>query len=617
MNWTLRRKTLLGYSIVLLLIVLVLAWAIVNLLRLGRASEAILSENYRSILAAEHMIDALERQDSGVLLYILGFEEEGISQFRENQNTFSRWLARAEDNVTIPGEEQLIGTIDTTYTTYLLAFTRLVRQSGGDDDASLRTQYYEGILPVFSAVREAGTRLRDLNERTMERASDRASEISHTAIWSMSLVGALALVAGFVFSLLLSNRLIRPIRGMSEAAAHIARGDYDVEVPPGPSDELGRLAEQFNEMASRLRAFREMNVERLRAEKHKSDAIIQSIDDGLVLIGSDLDVESMNPAAADALATDPEAAIGRHFLEIVQDDRLFRYVEETVASGQAPMLDEDELFFSVGRGQHARHYQVVVTPVHSPRHTLAGAILLLRDVTKLKELDRLKSEFVATASHELKTPLTSIEMSIGLLQERARQKLDANEQELLSVAEEDVNRLRLLVNDLLDLSKIEAGQINLDYADVPVTLLFDKTIQTMARQAEERDVELVCEVPGDLPDVRADANKITWILTNLVSNALRYTESGGRVAFTAEVAGSRMHLSVADNGRGIPYEYQSKIFDKFVQVEDEKATKGSGLGLAICKEIVRAHGGSIWVDSMPGIGSTFTFTLPLASSRPS
>lgn len=203
---------------------------------------------------------------------------------------------------------------------------------------------------------------------------------------------------------------------------------------------------------------------------------------------------------------------------------------------------------------------------------------------------------------------------IGDLPLRLQAKLEDREQELLAAASEDVVRLRNLVNDLLDLSKIEAGKIDLDFDEVPVALLFDKTLQSLQSQAEDSGVELSTRLPDPTPNVWADANKITWVLTNLVANALRYTDAGGHIELRAETAGSKVHLSVEDDGQRIPYAYQSKIFDKFVQVEGSSSVGGSGLGLAICKEVIRAHGGSIWVDSTPGLGSTFTFTLPVAAS---
>ena len=236
---------------------------------------------------------------------------------------------------------------------------------------------------------------------------------------------------------------------------------------------------------------------------------------------------------------------------------------------------------------------------------------MLRDVTRLKEVERLKNEFVMAASHELRTPLTSLGMSVDLLMEHAAQGLAEKDRDLLQAAHEEVHRMKALVNDLLDLSKIEAGRIELVFESVPVQTLFDHVRAVFKSQTDMKEVSLTSELTGDMPRVRADANKITWVLTNLVSNALRYVSKGGQISLMAHRIGPHVHLSVRDDGPGIPPEYQSKIFQKFVQIKGQEAG-GTGLGLAICKEIVRAHGGAIWVESSAGQGSTFTFTLPVA-----
>ena len=173
------------------------------------------------------------------------------------------------------------------------------------------------------------------------------------------------------------------------------------------------------------------------------------------------------------------------------------------------------------------------------------------------------------------------------------------------------------MNDLLELSKIESGKIDLVFDTIALSDLAEKALSVLKNQADEKGIELIGDVPKTLPDVRIDPNKVTWIITNLVSNAFRYTKSGGYIKITAELVGNQVQVSVIDNGSGIPYEYQSRIFDKFVQVKTSSDTEGSGLGLAICKEIVRAHGGTIWVESEPGKGSTFSFTLPVAELQQS
>jgi len=386
-----------------------------------------------------------------------------------------------------------------------------------------------------------------------------------------------------------------------------------VEVPAAGSDELARLAEGFNAMAQKLGIYHRLNVEQIVAEKRKSDAVLRSIEDGVVVVDAEFRVANMNPQAGRILGIDPEMAAEKHFLEVVKNERLFDLMKQTAESGQPPTIEEGKNILSIGEGESAKHYMFGITPVVSKGGGMLGVVLLLRDVTRLKELDRMKSEFVMTASHELKTPLQSLRMSIDLLKEGAADKLDDKQRQLLDAADEELARLNSLISDLLDLSKIEAGKVEMELDRIPPGVLAGKAVEVFKAQAEEKHISLVSDVPDGLPEVQADANKVTWVLTNLIANALRYADS--KITVSAQHVGQWVHLSVSDDGEGVPPEYQSRIFEKFVQVKSEKSVGGTGLGLAICKEIVRAHKGTIWVDSTPDEGSTFTFALPVAQKE--
>ena len=445
----------------------------------------------------------------------------------------------------------------------------------------------------------------------MFKASERARHVAKRAIWSMVIIGSAAVGIGLGFSLLLSNLLVKPVRRMMEATQKISEGNYDVEISVASSDELGDLTSDFNQMAKKLKAYHDLNIDQILAEKRKSDAIIRSIDDGIVVVDKELKVTGINPTAARALSIEPNQVQNKHFLEVVKNEMLFNYVKESFETGQPPSIEERKTIFTIEEGEKQRHYQFSITPVHGKPGSLLGVVLLLRDVTRLTELDRLKSEFVMMASHELRTPLTSIGMSIKLLLEKAMEKLDGKEQQLLLAAHEDLQRLKNLVNNLLDLSKIEAGKMAMEFENISVDSLCQNAMGVLKNQIDAKGVNVTLDLHPHLPNVKADANKIIWVLTNLISNALRYTDSGGQIRLSAEGIAPYIHVSVIDNGPGIPLEVQSKIFDKFVQIKSDKALGGSGLGLTICKEIIRAHGGTIWVDSTPGEGSTFTFTLPI------
>ena len=614
MVWSLRKKIFIGYGITLCLMIVVFIWALIHLLDLGQASDAILRENYKSILAAENMVYAIERQDSATLLLFLGYEEQGWKQFRDHESLFFQWLARAKDNITIEGEERIVNTIEKEYSAYLHLISEMKPAYQSNPQKSA-TFYHETILPSFNSVRDACIRLREINQDTMFKASERARHIARKAIWSMVIIGSAAVGIGLVFSLLLANFLFRPVRQMMEATKRLSEGDYNVEISVRSSDELGSLTKQFDIMAKRLRAYRDLNIEQIMAEKSKSEAIIRSIDDGIVVIDNELKVSNMNPTAAKALNLESDRMENRHFLEVIGNEQLFQYVKQSIETGQPPTIEERRNILTIKQGAKQNHYQFSITPVRGKTGSLLGVVLLLRDVTRLTELDRLKSEFVMTASHELRTPLTSIGMSIKLLLEGTMEKLTEKEGQLLVAAHEDLQRLKTLVNNLLDLSKIEAGKMEMEFESASVYALCQNAAAILKNQIDAKSAHFTLILPERLPNVKADTNKITWVLTNLISNALRYTGKEGSIRLSAELLGPYVHVSVSDNGPGIAYEAQPKIFDRFVQIKSDKILGGSGLGLTICKEIVRAHGGTIWVDSAPGKGSTFTFTL--AAQEPS
>ncbi|MBI2505405.1 MAG: HAMP domain-containing protein, partial [Candidatus Latescibacteria bacterium] len=436
--------------------------------------------------------------------------------------------------------------------------------------------------------------------------------IADQAVWSNLAIGALALIAGFAFSVLLSRRLVRPLRQLVFTAQRIGEGQYEAQVPATGNDELDQLAGEFNAMAAKLQAYHRLNVDQLIAEQQKNEAILRSIEDGLMVVDARFRIANINRAALRLLQVSPEGAVGQPLHQLIADARLLAKVRKAAETGQPPPASEEADLLTLEGHPEPRYLLVAITPVHLRHDEMVGVVLLLRDVTRLKEVEQLKSQFVMTASHELKTPLTSIGMSIELLMEGATGRLDERQNQLLAAAHAEVGRLKHLVEELLDLERIEAGRIDLEFDRVTVPLLCERVRQIFGPQAQAQGVEIRTQLPPELPAVRADANKITWVLTNLVSNALRYVGRGGHIYMEARQLNDQLHLAVRDDGIGIPPEYQSRIFDKFVQVRGEAEHQGAGLGLAICREIVRAHRGAIWVESSPGAGSTFTFTLPLA-----
>lgn len=607
---TLKKKILTGYGVAFILMVLVVGWAVVNLISLGEASEAILRENYRSILAAENMIDALKHQDRGLLLIFLDNDERGVSLYKDSKKIFIKWLELAKGNITVQGEKDIILKIEKEYSEYTSLFPVFSdKKSGARNLSSLRIVYQRSVYPLFEMVYQECINLRNINERTMYSASGRANFVAKRAIFSTLIIALSALIIALIFSLLLSEKITRPLRDFMFASRRIAGGDYRIKIPVKTRDELGGLAAEFNKMAGQLERYRMMNIEHVLVEKRKIEAVLASIEDGIVTFDTELKVTSINHNARKILGLKPDKKKILRCTDIFHNDTFNDYIRKTVQKGVQPKIPEEKKIIVLPNGEQTRHYLYSITTIRGKKDKVSGAVLLLKDVTRLKEVERLKSEFVMSASHELRTPLTSMGMSIALLLEHIGMKLEEKDLELLKTAQEEVNRLKALVNDLLDLSKIEMGRIHIEFEEISVYPLVEQVQAVFQSQMEEKGVLLLATVDKDLPKINADANKIIWVMTNLISNALRYVKVGGRIEIRVEKENSKVCFSVIDNGRGIPPEYHSKIFQKFIRVEGREQG-GTGLGLAICKEIVNAHGGMIWVESVPDEGSTFIFTLP-------
>ncbi|SHO53043.1 sensor histidine kinase [Desulfopila aestuarii] len=612
----LKKKIMIGYGVALSLMGLVVTLAIFHLWSLAKTTDEILRDYYQSILAVENMVDALGRQDSGILLMLMGDVDRGIAQYRENETLFLEWLGRSKDSIAVHGETQVVHDIEVNYSEYRNIFSELshgIRINRDVLPLTLKT-YKESILPVYSKVKVTCLELRTMNEETMYSVSEKEREIAKWAIWSTVIVASLASIIAFFFSLFFAERLVLPLRRFVEAAKKISAGEFSVQLSVETRDELGELAGEFNQMTAQLRRYHLMNVDRIVAEKNKADAILASIEDGLVVFDTNRKVTGINPAGRRILNVGPADPESMYCEQLLPVCNVCEIVTQTIQEGSQPEISDDRRIIALPCGNETRHFLFSATAIGRRDHNLTGVVLLLKDITQLRELERLKSEFVMAASHELRTPLTSISMSIDLLLEHALRFLPEKEKELLQAAHDEVHRLKIMVHDLLDLSKIETGRIDLEFEYVPVATLFEHTRDIFKGQVSMKQINLTVDNVENLPLVQADTNKIVWVLSNLVANALRYVEEGGHIRLSAERVSHHIHISVQDDGTGIPPEYQTRIFQKFVRVNTQEIGR-TGLGLAICKEIVRAHGGTIWVESDQGKGSVFTFTVPVAEQR--
>ncbi|MCK8817964.1 ATP-binding protein [Natroniella sulfidigena] len=607
---SLKTKILLGYILVILITIGAIGWSINNFLKLNEAINDIMVENYRSVVASEGMMEALERQDSAELLFVFGQQDKALDIFQENQMEFIRHLSRAEDNITIKGEQEIIERIKEEYQDYLEKFL-ILRQTFNQDDFEVAQDYYlEEIMPQFEDIKEQTRDLLIINQDQMKLAQQKANDDAEQAIYSTMFFSIIAVIVALISGNYISNLIIKPTKKLTEKVKEVADGNLDQLIEVSTKDEIGQLAHEFNSMTQQLKEYEEMNINKLVGEKKKSEAIVKSISNPLLVTDNQNKLLLMNSKAEKLFALDEQKVKGKHFLEVIKEERIFELITRTLTTGEEQKIRDVEALRFV-QDEEECYFRMTTTPVKNENNEVNLIIVLLEDITHLKEVDQMKSEFVSMVSHEFRTPLTSMGMAVSMLLEETIGQLNEEQNELLTVVKEDCERLNHLVDELLDLSKIESGEINLDFNSIKVAKIFEVSLRPFTEQAKESGIDLVAEEAGNL-EVYGDLSKISWVITNLIGNALRYTEHGGEIRLSAEKKGHKVHITVSDTGKGIPKEYQNKVFDKFVRVSDDQdEDTGTGLGLAIAKEIIEAHGGRIWVDSEVGAGSKFTFTLKL------
>src|SRR6266567_521904 len=465
---SLRTKLLFGYLIFVAAIVLLGGWSAWRLREMGGVSRRIISNNYDSVVAAQEMKESLERQDSAALFALLGARDKAMTQLREHRARFDANLQKAENNITEVGEPEAIKEIRRDRDSYYQAFDAFLAkvnptESSGqhtvarDEELSERKEYFTRLEPQFDKLRADCEHLLQLNQRAMLAKSEAAAGVAQLWFYRTLLVAGILVAAGLFLAFFLANRIVEPLRQLTATTAKMAGGDLDARVTVSSRDEVGVLAAEFNRMAERIRQLRSSDMGKLVIAQQTTEAAIDSLYDPVIITDGQGCVTKLNPAAEEIFGPEKENT-GRHVGEVARDARIAGAVTEALQS-QRPVAGEgmsSVLPLAVDGSERA--FRLRTTPMRDNGNRLLGAVTLLEDITHLREIDRLKSEFIATASHELRTPLTSVQMGVHLLLEGALGELTDGQTEVLQACRQDCERLDKLMRDLLDLSKIEAGE---------------------------------------------------------------------------------------------------------------------------------------------------------------
>lgn len=529
--------------------------------RLSSDAGMILKDNHISVEYCNHMFKALDE----------------IPSDRSQLEVFEKNLKLEENNITEPGEYEATAEV------------RSLFEAMKKDPAGLKD---------FRNIRKAIFRIEDVNQLAIIHKNVIASNTAAQATLWLTVIVSILSLAAFTFVLRFPSIISKPIRILADGITEISKKNYSKRIILDQQDEFRALADTFNDMARRLDEYEHSNLAKLESEKSRIEAIVNKMNDGIIGLNDQQEILFVNATARQLFGLDGENVIGMYAPDLAMHNDLFRKVLQNNEKKQLSIfINNSENFF-------ARESILIQTD-----EVIGGEVIILRNVTPFKELDEAKTNFIATISHELKIPLFAINMGTQLLNDERVGTLNKDQAEILATIGNNAERLVKITEELLNLTQIETGQIQLKKTQTKPEVILLRAIQAVQAQLSQLKIKLVEKVSPDLPLISVDEDKTTWAMINLLTNAIKYSAEDGIIEAEIKYNGNHIAFSVSDYGRGIEEKYQALVFDKYFQVPGTSKQSGTGLGLSISKEFIEAQGGEIWMKSSYGKGSTFGFNI--------
>lgn len=604
-------RFLIATALLVLTAVTASLWTLGALSRMRTAADQTLRLNDEATRATAQVSTALEREDDALLLVLAGDVAARVT-LTASRDTVDESLRHLDELLDERSAQELVDRLKEQVDAYRRASDRVAQEVPGS-----LLRYHREVNPLLRVAVGYVARLRDRHfEASQAVASEARAEVARArgVVLGISLV---ALVVSVLLALHLARLVIVPLAEMTRSARAIARGDFEERLAVRSHDELGDLAEAFNEMAERLAEFRRMNLDEVLRAQRALEATVQALPDAVVLVDAERRILSLNRRARDVLTWDGDATALESSMEVLRvgDTRLADLFEPGEALVAKPMDLASALHVTVDGAVHRLLARSM--PVDELGDGRPGAIVVLYDVTELARLDAMRAELVAVASHELRTPLTTLRMSLLMLGELGP-SLRPRERELITTCLVGVEQLGDTIDEFLDLARIEAGKVRLNVEAVEVRAFLERMAERWRTHAHAQGLTLSVDAAPNI--VRADASRLRVVLDNLLSNAMKYAPSGGTIRMESRTraggAEGRVELAVVDGGPGVPVAYRARVFEKFFRVEhhlpesEAGDTHGVGIGLYLCRELVSLHGGSIRCEDAGGGGARFVFDLP-------
>ncbi|WDF54966.1 HAMP domain-containing sensor histidine kinase [Mucilaginibacter sp. KACC 22063] len=577
-----KNKLRLGFAFLFIVVLFFGATSLYYIQDISKSAKVILKNNYETLSYTKGMRTILD--------------EHNLPLDKASLTEFDKQLTRQEHNITEPGESQATAALRAVF----------IKMQSESSAAALQSDERE--------IRHYLRTIEGLNMQAIVKKNDKAHASVNRATIFLSFVGGFTFLILFSFSVNFPDIINSPLRALLEGIREISHKNYSQRLRFNKDDEFGEVATAFNDMASRLNDWENSNLAMVLSDKQRIETIIEQMDDAIIGLNEKQEILFINKVAENVLNLNEQKLVGQPAAKFTVSNDLFKSILESkdTANPFKIALNGKEAFFKLESRE-------IVIPNMSGQQSegvvisrkSAGKVYMLRNITEFKERDEAKTNFIATISHELKTPISAIKMSLKLLNDQRIGEMNSQQKELLAHISDDSDRLLKITSELLDLSQVETGNIQLNFVPSDPAAIVDYALNSVRFPAEQKSISLQVEAQPQLPKVQVDVEKTAWVLVNFLSNALRYSSEKSKVIIGVSAHQNQVIFSVKDFGKGIDEQYQKRLFERYFQVPTDGQSKaGTGLGLAISKDFIEAQNGHIWVESAIGEGSTFYFSLP-------
>ena len=560
----LKTKITLGSIFLFVLLVIVGAVNFYYLNRISAESRQIVKNNYETLSYSREMLDELNTAGDSVV-----FER------------FEKTLQLQEKNITEKGEKELTESLRKN-------FNELKRNGKKDSMAALIRKDIAGIMMVnLKAI--------DFKNQAAQASAEKAKTI-------ITICLTVCLLVGFTFLYNFPSSVAGPVASVTEGIKAIEAKNYKHRINIERNDEFGEVANAFNNMAEKLDEYEHSNLAKILFEKQRAETVINSLKDASIGLDNKGKILFANQQALQLLNLKEADIVGQLKMDVEKRNDLFRFL----------VNEQNNIPFKIVVENKENYFTKELLDIQQ-KDEKAGTVIVLRNITPFKELDTAKTNFMSTISHELKTPLASSDFSLKLLEDERVGNLNDDQKQLVQSLKDDNKRLLRILSELLDMSQVESGRLQLNISKVSPYTVVEKAEQFVQNAARDKSISIKKSVADNLPSINADEEKLIWVLNNFLTNAIKHSYENSEVQILVKQEEGRLVFAVKDNGKGIEEKYLPRVFERYFKVPGTSEKSGTGLGLAISKEFIEAHGGSVAVESLFGSGSTFSFSLPVAA----